>query len=86
MRAFFGTATERATKRNLDAFRECGEIGFAIERRENGAAHESSAAKRGQNRSGKPLHRDAAAIDKAARSAVDRQRRFVAELDGIGLS
>ena len=62
------------------------EIGFAVERRENGAAHESSAAESGQDRAGKPLHRNAAAIDEAARAAVDRQRRLIAELDGVGLS
>ncbi len=56
VRAFFGAATERATEGNFDAFRERGKVGFAIERRENGAAHESSAAKRGENRTGKPLH------------------------------
>ena len=76
---------ERAAQRHLDALRQRGEIGFAVERRENGAAHESGAAKRGQDRAGKPLHRDAAAIDEAAGAAVDRQRRLVAELDGLGL-
>ena len=40
-----------------------GEIGLAVERRENGAAHQGRAAQAGQDRAGKPLHRDAAAID-----------------------
>src|SRR6185295_4663412 len=71
VRTFFRGTTERTTKRDLDAFRKRGKIGLAIERRENGAAHESSAAKRGQNRAGEPLYRNAAAIDEAARSAVD---------------
>ena len=76
---------ERAAQRDLDALRQRREIGFAVERRENGAAHQSSAAQRGQNRAGKPLHRDAAAIDVGASAAVDRQRRLVAELDGVGM-
>ena len=75
---------ERAAQRHLDPFGQRGEIGFAVERRENGAAHQSSAAQCGQDRAGKPLHRNAAAIDEAAVAAVDRQRRFVAEIDGLG--
>jgi hypothetical protein len=84
VRAFFAAA-KRATERDFDAFRQSGKIGFTVEGCENGAAHESSAAKRGHNRAGKPLHRNASAIDKAAQAAIDRQRRFVAELDGLGL-
>jgi hypothetical protein len=56
VRAFFRCATKCATERNLDAFRQGGKVGFAVKRRENGAAHQSSAAKCGQNRAGKPLH------------------------------
>ena len=59
-----------------------GEIGLAVERRKNGAAHQGRAADAGQDRAGKPLHRDAAAIDDAAGAAVDRKRRLVAEIDG----
>jgi hypothetical protein len=84
VRAFFGAA-KRAAERNFDTFRQRGKIGFTVEGCENGAAHESSAAKRGQNRAGKPLHRNPSAIDKSARAAIDRQRWFVAELDALGL-
>src|SRR5579885_2152319 len=62
-----------------------GEIRLSVKRSENGAAHQSSAAQCGQNRAGEPLHRHAAAIDKTRRAAVDRQRRLVAEVDGLGL-
>jgi len=85
VRAFLGTNAKRAAQCDFDAFRQGRESGLAIECCENGAAHESSAAKCGQDRAGKPLHRNAAAIDEAARAAVDRQRRFVAELNGVGL-
>ena len=85
VRAPFTTDAECAAKRNLHPFGQRGEIGLPVERRENGATHESSAAERGQNRAGKPLHRNAAAIDEAARAAIDRQRRLIAELNGVGL-
>ena len=71
-----------AAQRALDALRHGGEIGFAVERRKNGAAHQGRAADAGQDRAGKPLHRDAAAIDHAAGAAIDRKRRLVAEIDG----
>ena len=71
-----------AAQRALDPLGHGGEIGFAVERRKNGAAHQSRAADAGQNRAGKPLHRDAAAIDDAAGAAIDRKRRLVAEIDG----
>ena len=61
-----------------------GEIGLAVERRENGATHQGSAAKPGEDRSAEPLYRDAAPVDQTAAAAVDRQRRFVAEIDGLG--
>ena len=69
---------------DLDALRRRGEIGLAVERRENGATHEGGAAKPGENRAAEPLHGDAAPVDQTAAAAVDRQRRFVAELDGLG--
>jgi hypothetical protein len=56
---------------------------FTVERCENGAAHEERAAKTGQNRAGKPLCGDAAAVDDAMRLAVDGERRLVAEVDRI---
>ena len=83
--AFVSADAKRAAQRDFDALWQRREIGLAVERRENGAAHKSSAAKCGQDRAGKPLHRNATAIDESARPAVDRQWRFVAELDGVGL-
>ena len=71
-----------AAQRALDPLRHGGEIGLAVERRKNGAAHQSRAADAGQDRAGKPLHRNAAAIDDAAGAAIDRKRRLVAEIDG----
>ena len=71
-----------AAQRALDPLGNGGEVGLAVERRKNGAAHQSRAADAGQDRAGKPLHRDAAAIDDAAGAAVDRKRRLVAEIDG----
>ncbi len=59
---------------------------FTIERCEDGAAHEGRAAKTGQDRAGKPLCGDAAAVDDAVRLAVDGQRRLVAEVDRIGFA
>ena len=58
-------------------------MSFAVERCENGAAHQGRAAQAGQNRSGKPVRRYAAAVDHAAGTAVDGQRRFVAEVDRV---
>ena len=63
---------ERAAQGDLDPLRQRGEIGLAVERCENGAAHEGGAAQRGQDRAGEPLHRDAAAVDQRAFAAVDR--------------
>ena len=71
-----------AAQRALDPLRHGGEIGFAVERGKNGAAHQGRAADAGQDRAGKPLHRNAAAIDDAAGAAIDRKRRLVAEIDG----
>ena len=80
-----GDAADRAAQRCFDALRHGGEIGLAVERCENGAAHEGSAAKTGQDRAAEPLDRDAAAVDQAAGLAVDGQRRLVAEIDVLGL-
>ena len=71
-----------AAERVLDPLRHGGEIGFAVERGKNGAAHEGRAADAGQNRAGKPLNRNAAAIDDTAGAAIHRKRRLVAEIDG----
>ena len=75
------------TPRNAtsDPLRHGREIGLAVERCENGAAHEGSAAKTGQDRPAEPLHRDAAAIDQLACLAVDGKRRLVAEIDLLGI-
>src|SRR5262249_4163819 len=73
-----------AAQRAADPFRRAGEIGFAVERSENGAAHQSSAAQAGQYSAAKPLDRDAPAIGQAASAAVDRKRRLIAEIDCLG--
>src|SRR4029450_11524349 len=80
VRAFFAAA-KRATERDFDAVRQSGKIGFTV----GGARKDISAAEVRDNRAGKPWPRNAAAFDKAAQSAIDRQRRFVAELDSLGL-
>src|SRR6185312_11892066 len=41
-------------------------------------------AQRGEDRAGKPLDGDAAAVDEAGGAAVDRQRRLVAEFESLG--
>ena len=74
-------AADGAAQRALDPLGHGGEIGFAVERRKNGAAHQGRAADAGQDRAGKPLHRDAAAIDDAAGAAIDRKRRLIAEVE-----
>ena len=76
----------RAAQRALDALRQRREMRLAVERCEDGAAHEGRAAKAGQDRAGKPLRRNATAVDDAMRLAVDRQRRLVAEVDRIGFA
>ncbi len=80
-----GDAADGAAQRRFDALRHGGEIGLAVERCENGAAHESGAAKTGQDGAAEPLDRDAAAVHQAAVLAVDGQRRLVAEIDVLGL-
>ena len=80
-----GGAGRRAAQRGFHPLRNGGEVGLAVERRENGAAHEGRAAQAGQDRAAEPLHRDAAAVDQPAALAVDGQRRLVAEIDVLGL-
>ena len=63
-------AGDRAAQRHLDALGRGGEIGFAVERSKNGAAHECCAAQSGQDRAGEPLHRKPAPVEQAARAAV----------------
>ena len=58
-------AADGAAQRGFDALRHGREIGLAVERCENGAAHEGGAAQTGQNGAAEPLHRDAAAVDQA---------------------
>ena len=81
----FADARDRAAQHVFDLLGSGGEIGLAVERRENGAAHQSRAAQAGQDRAGKPLHRKPAPIDQAARAAVHRKRRLVAEIDDLGV-
>ena len=68
--ALRATATDRgvdrAAQRSFDPFGQRREIGFAVERCENGAAHQGRAAQAGQDRAAEPLNRDAAAIDQMA--------------------
>jgi hypothetical protein len=78
--------TDRPAQRHFDPLRQRSEIGLAVERCENGTAHERGAAERGQDGAGEPLYRKAAAVDEAAGFAIGRERRFVAKLDGLGLS
>ena len=75
-----------AAQRELHAFGHGGEIALAVQRRENGAAHQGRAAQAGQDRPAEPLHRYATAIDKIAGFTVNGQRRFMAEVDMIGLA
>ena len=63
-------SADRAAQGDLDAFRQGREIRLAVERSINGAAHESRAAKSGQDRAGEPLDGDATAIDDAG-AAID---------------
>ena len=77
-------ARDRAAQSALDLLRRAGEIGLAVERRKNGAAHERGAAQSGEDRSGKPLHREPAPVDQAA-DAVRRKRRLIAEIDRLGM-
>ena len=81
----FAHGADGAAQHALDPLGHGREIGFAVERSKNGAAHESRAANAGQDRAGKPLRRDAAAVDHAAGPAVDRKRRLVAEIDRLGI-
>src|SRR5438874_2175531 len=80
-----GNAGRGGAQRRFDTFRHGREIGFPVERRKNGAAHQGSAAKPGENGAAEPLHGDAAPVHEPAGFPVDRQRRLVAELDALGL-
>src|SRR5690606_6864548 len=84
-RCAFGDA-ESAAQRVLDPFGGLGEGGFAVERTENGAADESSAAQPCQDGAAEPLHRDPAAVDRHRLAAVYRQRRLVTEIDRLGVA
>ena len=77
---------DRAAQGTFHALGHGREMRLAVERRENGAAHQGRAAQAGQDRSGKPLGRDAAAIDRDAGAAIDGQRRLVAKIDAIDLA
>ena len=76
-------AGQRAAQRRLDALGQGGEIGLAVERDIDRAAHQRGAAQRGQDRAGKPLNGDAAAVDDRGGRAVDKQWRFIAEIDRL---
>ena len=76
-------AGQRAAQRRLDPLGQGGEIGFAVERDIDRAAHQRGAAKPGQDRAGKPLDGDAAAIDEAGGRAIDKQWRLIAEIDRL---
>ena len=78
-----GDAAERAAQRAPRPARARWRNWSRRRASENGAAHESRAAKSGQDRAGKPLHRDAAAIDQTAGAAINRKRRLVAEIDRL---
>ena len=73
-----------AAERGFHALRHRGEVGLAIEGGKNGAAHQGRAAETGENCTAEPLDRDAVAVHQPARLAVDRQWRFVAEIDVLG--
>ena len=66
-----GQVAHRAAQGDLDPLRDRGEIGLAVERCENGATHEGSAAKTGQDCPAEPLYRNAAAVDRTTRLAID---------------
>ena len=76
-------AGQRAAQRRLDPLGQRREIGLAVERDKDGAAHQRGAAQAGQDRAGEPLDGDAAAVDQAGRRAIDQQWRFVAEIDRL---
>ncbi len=76
-------AGERAAQRGFDPLRQGGEIRFAVERDVDRAAHQRGAAEPGEDRTGEPLHGDAAAVDDAAGRAVDQQRGIIAEIDRL---
>ena len=77
------SAGEGAAQRRLDPFGQGGEVRLAVERDVDRAAHQRGAAEPGEDRAGEPLNGDAAAIDDADGRAVDKQWRFVAEIDRL---
>ena len=79
------TTPPTAPRSGLYALGHGGEVGLAVEGRENGAAHQGGAAQAGENGAAEPLDGDAVAVHQAAALAVDRQRRLVAEIDALGL-
>ena len=74
---------QRAAQRRLDPLGQGGEIRLAVERDIDGAAHQRGAAQAGQDRAGKPLNGNAAAVDQRWRRAVDKQWRLIAEIDRL---
>src|SRR5262249_14440311 len=64
---------------------DCGEVGFAIKRAVDRAAHQRGAAQPGQDGAGEPLDRDTAAIGNR-RATIPRNGRVIPEIDGIGRS
>ena len=78
-----GALGEGAAQRRLDPLGQRREVRLAVERNEDGAAHQRGAAQAGQDRAGEPLNGDAAAIDQSDRRAVHQQWRFVAEIDRL---
>ena len=78
-----GALGEGAAQRRLDPLGQRGEVRLAVERNENGAAHQRGAAQAGENRAGEPLNGNATAIDQSDRRAVHQQWRFVAEIDRL---
>ena len=76
-------AGQGAAQRRFDPLGEGGEIRLAVERDIDRAAHQGRAAKAGQDCAGKPLDRDAPAIDEARGCALDKQWRIVAEIDRL---
>jgi hypothetical protein len=60
-------------------------MGLAVERRINSAAHEGGAGQARENRADEPAHRYPAPVDHGRTASVGKQRRLVAEIDGVDL-
>ena len=78
-------AGERSAQRQFDALRRQCEIRFAVERSINGAPHQGGAAQTGQDRAGEPLNGEPAPVDQTASPPINRKRRFIAEIDRLGV-